>query len=189
MSPADKLAQALRKLLGTYADPTVSVPEGIFDMQIVDDWILAGREALAEHEAAQQARRPTVPGWYVVLPPDFDSPTVRAFGKDGRWWIPLGRGDGDDGWMTGHDYENFVGPIADIDAPQPFLVKAAQQAEPVAFVHWPLSGGPRLVWYSNKALEAAILKAYEGHQADLLLYAGAPFQHAGMGKPAQEVTR
>lgn len=47
-------------------------------------------------------------------------------------------------------------------------------AEPVAFVHWPLSGPPRLVWYSNKALDAAILKTYEGHQPDMLLYTHPP---------------
>ena len=42
--------------------------------------------------------------------------------------------------------------------------------EPVAFVHWPMSGPPRLVWYSNKALENAIQKAHEGYQPDMRLY-------------------
>lgn len=54
--------------------------------------------------------------------------------------------------------------------------KAPQQAtpepvgEPVAFVNWPLRGAPRLVWYSNKALQDAILKSHEGHIPDMLLY-------------------
>lgn len=74
-----------------------------------------------QKKAAAKPGRPTKPGWYVVLPPDFDGPTVRAFGKDGQWWIPLGKGNGDDGWMTGREYANWVGPIADIDAAQPFL--------------------------------------------------------------------
>lgn len=72
--------------------------------------------------------RPTKPGWYVVLPPDFDEPKVRAFGKDGQWWIPLGKGNGDDGWMSGREYQNWVGPIADIDDRQPFLPKLSAQA-------------------------------------------------------------
>lgn len=46
----------------------------------------------------------------------------------------------------------------------------AAEAKPVAFVHWPMSGAPKLVWYSNKALEDAIRKAYDDHQPDLLLY-------------------
>jgi hypothetical protein len=46
----------------------------------------------------------------------------------------------------------------------------AAEAQPVAFVHWPMSGAPRLVWYSNKALEDAIRKARDDHQPDLLLY-------------------
>lgn len=88
---------------------------------------LIAREALASSGQAASAV-PTEPGWYVVLPPDFDEPTVRAFGKDGQWWIPLGRGDGADGWMSGREYKNWVGPIADIDASQPFLASPTQPA-------------------------------------------------------------
>lgn len=51
---------------------------------------------------------------------------------------------------------------------------SAPTAEPVAFVHWPISGPPRLVWYSNAALEDAILKTHKGYQPDLLLYATPP---------------
>lgn len=50
------------------------------------------------------------------------------------------------------------------------LAEQAAEAQPVAFVHWPISGAPRLVWYGNKALEDAIRKACDGHQPDLLLY-------------------
>lgn len=55
-------------------------------------------------------------------------------------------------------------------------------AEPVAFVHWPLNGPPRLVWYSNKAMHEAIEKgnkAQNGYVPDLLLYAPSnpPAQH------------
>lgn len=50
-------------------------------------------------------------------------------------------------------------------APQP-----AHSGEPVAFIHWPINGPPRLAWYSQKALNDAILKTYEGHQPDVELY-------------------
>lgn len=46
----------------------------------------------------------------------------------------------------------------------------AHSGEPVAFIHWPINGPPRLVWYSQKALNDAILKTYEGHQPDVELY-------------------
>lgn len=57
---------------------------------------------------------------------------------------------------------------------------ALEQAmrEPVAFVHWPIHGAPRLVWYGNKPLGAAIIKSYEGHQPDMLLFAAPPAQQA-----------
>ena len=42
--------------------------------------------------------------------------------------------------------------------------------EPVAFIHWPINGPPRLAWYSQKAPNDAILKTYEGHQPDVKLY-------------------
>lgn len=50
-------------------------------------------------------------------------------------------------------------------APQP-----AHSGEPVAFIHWPVSGPPRLVWHSQKALNDAILKGYKGYQPDEKLY-------------------
>lgn len=49
-----------------------------------------------------------------------------------------------------------------------------QGVKPTAFVHWPLNGAPRLVWYSNDALHAAIRKAHEGPQCDVMLYAHPP---------------
>jgi hypothetical protein len=80
----------------------------------------------------QEPVQPTKPGWYVVLEPDFDQPTVRAFGKDGLWWIPLGRGNGDDGWMSGRAYKNWVGPIASIEDEQPFrATPPAAQRKPL----------------------------------------------------------
>ena len=60
-----------------------------------------------------------------------------------------------------------------IDYARAVLAKWGQPAhsgEPVAFIHWPINGPPRLAWYSQKALNDAILKAYEGHQADVKLY-------------------
>lgn len=53
-------------------------------------------------------------------------------------------------------------------------VERLRGGEPMAFVHWPLSGPPKLVWHSNKALEDAIIKSHEGHQPDLLLYTAQP---------------
>lgn len=47
---------------------------------------------------------------------------------------------------------------------------AGATREPTAFIHWPIDGPPRLVWYSQKALNDAILKTYEGHQPDVKLY-------------------
>ena len=46
----------------------------------------------------------------------------------------------------------------------------ARSGEPVAFIHWPINGPPRLAWYSQKALNDAILKTYEGYQPDVKLY-------------------
>lgn len=43
-------------------------------------------------------------------------------------------------------------------------------SEPVAAIHWPIGGPPRLMWHSNAALHAAIRKAHEGHQSDVPLY-------------------
>ena len=76
--------------------------------------------------------QPTEPGWYVVTAPHLKEPMVRAFGKDGQWWIPLGRGDGMDGWMTAPEGYKWFGPIADVDATQPFLsaTSAAQPEQP-----------------------------------------------------------
>lgn len=63
-----------------------------------------------------------------------------------------------------------AGARAALAAPAP---QAAR--DPVAFVHWPQSGPPRLVWYSNKELYAAIAaKRHNDHVPDLLLYPAAP---------------
>lgn len=52
---------------------------------------------------------------------------------------------------------------------------ADKSAGPVAFVHWPLNGPPRLVWYSNEALQSAMTaRGTNGHIPDLLLYAAPP---------------
>jgi hypothetical protein len=106
-------------------------PDPIGDAQ---DRLIAELAAQPEQEPVQ----PTKTGWYVVLEPDFDQPTVRAFGKDGLWWIPLGRGNGDDGWMSGRAYKNWVGPIASIEDEQPFratppAAKPAVQLTPKDF--------------------------------------------------------
>ncbi len=130
---ATKLAEALRWWLT--ADDQIDY----------DAWVEEGvefaREALASCEAQAEAKpaqahqaepapavEPTEPGWYVVLPPDFDKPTIRAFGKDHQWWIPLGKGNGEDGWVTGRPYKNWVGPIATIDDEQPFRAAPAAPA-------------------------------------------------------------
>ena len=43
--------------------------------------------------------------------------------------------------------------------------------EPAAFINWPINGPPRLVWYSQKALNDAILKTHEdGYKPDVKLY-------------------
>lgn len=47
---------------------------------------------------------------------------------------------------------------------------ASAGSEPVAAIHWPIGGPPRLMWHSNAALHAAIRKAHEGHQSDVPLY-------------------
>lgn len=93
--------------------------------------MVAASDAEKATPAQAQQAEPTEPGWYVVLPPDFDKPTVRAFGKDRQWWIPLGRGNGADGWMTGRPYKNWAGPIAPIDDPQPFLAEPPKAAQPL----------------------------------------------------------
>ena len=53
-------------------------------------------------------------------------------------------------------------------------LRAAPQQEvqePAAFIHWPINGPPRLVWYSQKALNDAILKTHEdGYKPDVKLY-------------------
>lgn len=68
------------------------------------------------------------------------------------------------------------------DAKSGLLTALAQPAEaPTAFVHTPLSGPPRLVWYSNKALESAIRKASEGPQPDVLLYTTPPASQEPFG--------
>lgn len=47
---------------------------------------------------------------------------------------------------------------------------ASAGSEPVAAIHWPIGGPPRLMWHSNAALHTAIRKAHEGHQSDVPLY-------------------
>lgn len=56
---------------------------------------------------------------------------------------------------------------------------AGAAREPTAFIHWPIDGPPRLVWYSQKALNDAILKTYEGHQPDVKLYTAQAAPAAG----------
>lgn len=86
-------------------------------------------------------------------------------------------------YKTGYDegYSDASDGMVDHDAAeegwQQYREALAPPPEPTAFVHWPLNGPPRLVWYSNKALHAAIeasRKAQNGHVPDLLLYAAAP---------------
>jgi hypothetical protein len=74
---------------------------------------------------------PALPGWYVVNAEHLGvEPKIRAFGRDGLWWIPLGRGNGLDGWMTAPRGYRWHGPIADIDSPQPFWTDPTPPALP-----------------------------------------------------------
>ena len=60
-----------------------------------------------------------------------------------------------------------------LDFARAVLAKWGQPAHsgvPVAFIYWPINGPPRLAWYSQKVLNDAILKTYEGHQPDVKLY-------------------
>jgi hypothetical protein len=68
---------------------------------------------------------PAEPGWYVVKAAHLDGPRVRAFGRDGLWWTPLGRGDGQDGWISSPRGYEWFGPIAGLDERQPFLPDAS----------------------------------------------------------------
>lgn len=75
------------------------------------------------------------------------------------------------GW--GRDYQDNGKPIDASAAPVPNLAAILQQEaqEPTAFIHWPINGPPRLVWYSQKALNDAILKTHEdGYKPDVKLY-------------------
>lgn len=64
---------------------------------------------------------PTLPGWYEVRADHLTERSVRASGRDGRWWTALGKGNGDDGWMTSPDGYEWRGPLADVDADPPVL--------------------------------------------------------------------
>ena len=52
----------------------------------------------------------------------------------------------------------------------------AHSGEPVAFIYWPINGPPRLAWYSQKALNDAILKTHKGYQPDVELYTAQPVE-------------
>lgn len=66
---------------------------------------------------------------------------------------------------------------------------AGAAREPTAFIHWPINGPPRLVWYSQKALNDAILKTYEGHQPDVKLYTAQAAPAAGAVAGPTDATR
>lgn len=65
---------------------------------------------------------------------------------------------------------NLIREAVDADRASNGGAPAGAAREPTAFIHWPIDGPPRLVWYSQKALNDAILKTYEGHQPDVKLY-------------------
>lgn len=65
---------------------------------------------------------------------------------------------------------NLIREAVDADRASRGQVPAVAAGEPTAFIHWPINGPPRLGWYSQKALNDAILKTYEGHQPDVKLY-------------------
>lgn len=129
--PVDK--EALRRVLLALIGPEHHIRELQVTRSLDKTGLTTERNPInvlvEQYDAAEASgKAPTEPGWYVVLPPDFDVPTVRAFGKDKQWWIPLGRGNGQDGWMSGREYQNWVGPIAPIDDAQPFHGQAPDAA-------------------------------------------------------------
>lgn len=65
---------------------------------------------------------------------------------------------------------NLIREAVDADRASNGGAPAGAAREPTAFIHWPIDGPPRLVWYSQKVLNDAILKTYEGHQPDVKLY-------------------
>jgi hypothetical protein len=71
-----------------------------------------------------QTGLPPEPGWYVVEADHLASLKVRAFGKDGQWWTALGRGNGEDGWMTSPGGYRWVGPALHVDEDQPSVAEA-----------------------------------------------------------------
>lgn len=66
--------------------------------------------------------------------------------------------------------EGYILPISFARAVLAKWGQTAHSGEPVAFIYWPINGPPRLAWYSQKVLNDAILKTYEGHQPDVKLY-------------------
>lgn len=63
------------------------------------------------------------------------------------------------------------GTVHRVDGPCYVAAPQQEAQEPTAFIHWPINGPPRLVWYSQKALNDAILKTHEdGYKPDVKLY-------------------
>lgn len=81
---------------------------------------------------------------------------------------------------------NLIREAVDANRASHGQAPAGAAQEPTAFIHWPINGPPRLVWYSQKALNEAILKTYDGHQPDVKLYAAQPASAAT--SPADSVT-
>ena len=84
-------------------------------------------------------------------------------------------------------------PYHDDDGkPRPTANTAPQQEaqEPAAFIHWPINGPPRLVWYSQKALNDAILKTHEdGYKPDVKLYTAPQPAPAPVSEPIDQLAR
>lgn len=119
-------------------------------------------DALKAARAALSKARPNTaePQGVAYALPDFDTVEQHIYGACRRY-------------ITQDMLEpihNLIREAVDADRASNGGAPAGAAREPTAFVHWPIDGPPRLVWYSQKALNDAILKTYEGHQPDVKLY-------------------
>lgn len=81
------------------------------------------------------------------------------------------------------DVGQVLALLDDALAQQP-APQSKPKPKPVARIYWPLNGGPLLGWYSNAAMEEAILKTHEGHTTEVPLYVQQPAP-----QPPQEVVK
>ena len=114
-------------------------------------------------QAPQQAVPKAAPGGQNTVPAEWLEQAYREGWTACRDAETIGEEAED--WAFGNSTANS----RMIDAQQAAPQQGAQ--EPVAFIHWPVNGPPRLVWYSKKALNNAILKTHEdGYKPDVKLY-------------------